>query len=128
MARDYERVLEAAEQMNFTGYLDSEGRDQQKKARGRFAVEVRNLVYALFRERPDHGALVFSVSADLNRIAATGMHSEAAIADTRAALLAEIGRRSRNSPAMRFFIRWGLPALGLMATAAWVFFKMRLFG
>lgn len=124
MARDYERVLDAAEGlMNFAGYLDSEGRGQQGAARRAFAVEVRNFVYALFRESPDHGALAFSVSADLHRIAAMGNHSQAAIADTRTALLAEIEKRSRNNAAIRFLIRWGPPVLGLVAMAAWIYFK-----
>jgi len=128
MARDYEKVLEAAELMNFRGYLDSEGLQKQKAAKSRFGVTVRNFVYALFREGPDHGALAFSVSADLHRIAATGKHSAAAVADTRAALLAEIGKRSRNGSLMRFLIRWGPPALGLAGIAVFAWFKLRVLG
>ena len=126
--RNYGKLLDTAEQMNLTGYLDAEDLKRQRTARARFKVEVRNFVYALFREGPDHGPLAVSVTADLQRIAATGAHSEAAIADTRAALLAEIDKRSRNSPAMRFFIRWVLPALGLAAAAAFGYFKLRLLG
>lgn len=128
MARDYEKLLDAAELMNPRGYVDAEDEKQAGKARKRFRIEVRNFVYALFRESPDHGPLVVSVTADLSRIAAAGYRSEAAIADTKAALLTEIEKRSRNSPAMRFVIWWVLPALGLAATAAVVAFKMRLLG
>ena len=129
MARDYERVLDAAEKlMSFTGYLDSEGLKRQGEAQGKFNGEVRVFVYDLFRETPDHGALAFAVSADLDRIAATGNHSLAAIADTRAALLTEIRKRSRNSPVMHFLIRWGPPVLGLVAVAAFAYFKLRVLG
>ena len=125
MARDYERVLAAAEElMNFGGYLDSEDRKQQSEAQGRFDGEVRIFVYELYRETPDHGALAFSVAGDLDRISATGTHSEAAVADTRAALLAEIQKRSRDNSAMRFLIRWGPPVVGVLAAAAFLFFKV----
>jgi hypothetical protein len=125
--RDYGRLLEAAETLTFGGYLDTEGRREQAKARDLFRSEVRNLVYDLFRESPDHGPLAYSVSADLDRIAAAGGHSEAAVAEARAVLLAEIGKRSRNSPATRFLIRWVPPALGLLGVAAWVYFKTSFF-
>jgi hypothetical protein len=113
----------AEELMNFTGYLGTEELKQQGVAQGKFNGAVRVFVYGLFRESPDHGALAFSVSADLHRIAAMGNHSEAALADTRAALLAEIEKRSRNSAAMRFLVRWGPPALGLVVAAAYIYFK-----
>ena len=129
MARDYERVLDAAEALtNFTGYLDADDRKQQSVAQGKFRNEVRVFVYNLFRESPDHGALAFSVSGDLNRIAARDRYSGGAVADTRAALLAEIAKRSRDSSLMRFLIRWGPPVLGLVGLAAFAYFKLSLFG
>jgi hypothetical protein len=129
MARDYERVLDAAEALvSFTGYLDSEDLKQRGVAQGKLNGEVRVFVYNLFRESPDHGPLVFSVSADLDRIAATGHHSEAAIADTRAALLAEIKKRARNSPVVRFLIRWVPPVLGLVALAVYLYVKAQALG
>jgi hypothetical protein len=124
MARDYGKLLKAAEQMNPRGYLDADDVKQREKAKGRFKIEVRNLVYALYRESPDHGSLSWSVTANLSRLAATGAYSEAAIADARAALLAEIEKRSHNSSATRFAIRWVLPAFGL---AAAVVLKVGLF-
>jgi hypothetical protein len=126
MARDYEMVLDAAEElMNFGGYLDTEGRKQQSEANQVFRRAVEIFVYDLFRESPDHGALAYSVSGDLDRIAAAGNHSEAAIADARAALLAAIEKRGRNSPAMRFLIRWGPPALGVLGVAAYIYIRTR---
>ncbi len=129
MARDYERVLQAAESLvSFSGYLDSEDLKRRGEARRKFNEAVRVFVYDLFRETPDRGALGFAVSGDLDRIAAAGRHGEAAIGDARAALLAEIGKRSRNSPIMHCLIRWAPPVLGLVALAAWAYFKLRLFG
>jgi hypothetical protein len=129
MARDYGKVLDAAERlMNFTGYLDAEDRKQQGVAQGKFNGEVRVFVYNMFRESPDHGALAYSVSADLDRIGVSGRHSADAVADARAALLAEIAKRSRNSSLMRFLIRWGAPVLGFAGIAAFAYFKWHLFG
>jgi hypothetical protein len=124
MARDYEKVLEAAEDLlMFTGYLGSEDLKLQANAQNKFAGEVGIFVYDLLKETPDSGALAFSVSADLDRIAAEGSHSEAAIAGTRAALLAEIARSSRHSPATRFFFRWGSIALAVAGFALAVYLR-----
>ncbi|HYD13660.1 MAG TPA: hypothetical protein VEC11_12505 [Allosphingosinicella sp.] len=129
MARDYGPVLERAEDLQaFSGYLDAEDLKRQGKVRVAFQTAVRNLVYALYRESPDHGALGFSVSGDLDRIARAGEFSPGAVAEAREALLREIQARSRNSGMMRFLVRWGPPVLGLLGIAVYAFFKWLALG
>lgn len=126
MARNYGPVLSLAEDLqDFRGYLDSEDMKRQAEVRGNFTGAVRVFVYALYKESPDHGGLGFSVSGDLNRIAATGDYSQGAIDEARAALIGEIEARSRNHPAIRFIIRWGPPAIGLAAAAAYIYYRTR---
>lgn len=129
MARDYGPVLEKAEDLQeFNGYLGTEEMKRRGQARGAFQAAVRNLVYDLYREGPDHGALGFSVSGDLDRIAKAGEASPGAIGEAREALLREIQARSRNNGLMRFLVRWGPPVLGLAGLAVFAYVKLRISG
>lgn len=129
MARDYGPVLERAEDLQaFSGYLDGEDMKRMGQVRGAFQAAVRNFVYNLYREGPDHGALAFSVSGELDRIARAGEASPGAIAEAREALHREIEARSRNNGLMRFLVRWGPPVLGLLAIAAFAYLKLKIFG
>jgi hypothetical protein len=128
MARNYEGLLDRAEDLQaFSGYLDSEDRKRLAETRVTFRAEVRVLVYNLYRENPDHGALRVSVLADLERIARANTHSAGAVAEAREALLSGLRARARSHPAIHILIRWGTPFLGLAIFAAYAWFKWRLF-
>ena len=128
MARNYNGLLDRAEDLQaFSGYLDSEDRKRQAETRVTFRAEVRVLVYNLYREGMDPGALRVSVLADLERIARANTHSAGAIDEAREALLSGIRARARSHPAIHILIRWGPPVLGVLAFAAYAYFKLRLF-
>lgn len=124
MARDYDRLLELAEELQaFTGYLDTEDKKQLALRRGDLRDEVRVVVYNLYQEGPDHGALRMSVSADFDRIARANTHSAGAVAEAREAVLRGIRARSRTHPALHFLIRWGPPTLMVVAVGAYFYFR-----
>ena len=126
MARDYEKLLEIAEDLQaFSGYLDTEDKKQLALKRGDLRDAVRVFVYDLHREGPDHGALPVSVAADFDRIARANTHSAGAVADAREAVLRGIRSRSGTNPALHFVIRWGPPALGLIALGVYLYLKTR---
>lgn len=127
MERDYGELLRLAEELQyFTGYLDSEDIKRRTQAQGLFDAERRKVVYELFQEGKDHQELSASVAWDMDRIASTSTdHSPGAIAEAREALMTHIDRQGRNSPLMRFIVRWGPPALGVAAAIAYVVLRMR---
>ena len=126
MARNYDRLLELAEDLQaFTGYLDSEDKKQLALKRGDFLAEVRVVVYDLYREGPDHGALPISVAADFDRIALANTHSAGAVAEAREAVLRGIRARSGTNPALHFVIRWGPPTLMVIAAGAYIYFRVK---
>jgi hypothetical protein len=131
MARDYGRLLMLAEELQFfTGYLGSEELNQRNQMQAQFDAERRKLAYALLKEGPDHhgvaASVAASVAADMDRLAATSAdYTPAAIAEAREGLLAEIDHLARSSPAMRFLLRWGPVALGLVVAGVYIYLRTR---
>ena len=124
VARNYDRLLEIAEDLQaFSGYLDTEDKKQLALKRGDLRDAVRVVVYDLYHESPDHGALSVSVAADFDRIARANTHSVGAVADAREAVLRGIRSRSGTHPALHFVIRWGPPALMVAGACAYFYFR-----
>jgi hypothetical protein len=116
--------LEAAQELSYySGYLDIQGKEEQAAAQSRLNHERRKLVHALLKENDDHEALIESVSADLQNIAANSM-DPSAIEEVREELVKHIRRQASNGPFMRFVTRWGPPALAAAAIAAYVAFRI----
>jgi hypothetical protein len=126
MKTDYRPILEAAhELLHYSGYLDTQGKKEQSAAQSQFNGERRKLVYELLKQTDDHEALIATVSADMDRMAANSMdHSHAAIEEVRSELIKHIRRQASNGPFMRFITRWGPPAVAASAIAAYVAFRM----
>jgi hypothetical protein len=125
VARNYDRLLEVAEDLQaYSGYLDTEDKKQLALKRGALREAVRVVVYDLYREGPDHGALPVSVAADFDRIARANTHSAGAVAEAREAVLRGIRARSGTHPALHFVIRWGPPALMVAAACAYIYFRV----
>jgi hypothetical protein len=122
MSRNYGPMLEAAQELQFfTGYLDTQGRKEQSKAQGALDAERRKFVYERLKESDDHEALIASVSADLDRIAATTTeYTPGAVEEVRTQLVEHIGKQGANGPVMRFIVRWGPPALTAAAGIGYI--------
>lgn len=127
MARDYGRLLLLAEELQaFTGYLGSEELKQRHQFQNQFDDERVKIVYALFKEGGSADEMRQAVIADLDRIElATAEYSPGAVAEAQEGLLAEIDAQARSSPAMRFLLRWGPVALGLVGAGVLIYFRTR---
>jgi hypothetical protein len=124
MPRDYGELLERAQDLEeYTGYLDTIGRNEQMQARSRFDDARRRFVYALFKEDIPKPEVLPSVLADLDRLEAANTYLGAALSTVREALVRHIHKQARNNPVQRFLIRWGPPALTLAAAAAYLYFQ-----
>ena len=124
MRRDYGPLLEIGEELaRYQGYLSPNEEKECGKLEGTFAAERRKLVYELVKSGDAAPALVTMVNADLDRLEATGNHSEWAIDHVRGELSRHIEEQSGSSRLMQFATRWGPPALGAIAMAAYIYFR-----